>query len=117
MKPPKLTIRRMMLTVAVLAILFWVGLIVSRWAIYRNRFMVLRELSLVLRAESLSLETRLQAIPPANIAAKKQLESSIEDRRQATIKTEVLLDRYKKAMKRPWLSVEPDSSVEERYYP
>jgi hypothetical protein len=50
-------------------------------------------------------------------AYRKQLESTIEDRRRAMIRTEILFHRYQKAMTRPWVSVEPDSSVKEKYYP
>jgi hypothetical protein len=114
---PRLTIRRMMAVVAFLAILFWVGLVVSRWTEYRCRTMQLTEQRLVLTVESFYFDKRLQAIPPKNIAARKQFESSIAEHRQATIKTEILLARYRKAMRRPWLRVEPDSTVEEKYYP
>jgi hypothetical protein len=114
---PRLTIRRLMVTVALLAILLWVGLIVSRWSEYRRRTIQLREQRLVLTVESFIFDKRLQAIPPENIAARKQVESSIAEHRQAVIKTEILFDRYQKAMRRPWLRVEPDSTVEEKYYP
>jgi hypothetical protein len=117
MKPARLTIRRLMILVAILAILLWVGVIVSKWNGYRRRTMQLTEQRLVLTIERLRSITRLGTIPPENMLARKQLDSEIAENRQAMIKTEILLDRYQKAMKRPWLRVEPDSSVEEKYYP
>jgi type II secretory pathway pseudopilin PulG len=117
MNLPRPTIRRLMVAVAFLAILLWVVLTVSRWTEYRHRAMRLREQILVLEIERLMFDERLLTISLENIPARKQHESAIADNRQARIKAEILFDRYRKAMQHPWFRVEPDSTVEEKYYP
>lgn len=72
---------------------------------------------LTIRIERAGLEQLLESSPPENVPARKQVESSRADNRQKLIKASILLDRYQKAMKRPWLRVEPDSSVEEMNFP
>jgi hypothetical protein len=117
MNLPRLTIRRLMITVAFLAILFWIGLIVSRWNVYRHRVMQYNEQTVMLIIDRAAIEQQLVVIPPENAPARKQLESAKAYNRQMLIKASILLDRYQKAVKRPWLRVEPDSTVEGTYYP
>jgi hypothetical protein len=109
MRLTRFTVRRLMIVVAVLAIVLWLGTIVTRWVHYRNQSMIYSELVRAFEMERLVIQERLKAIPPDNPATRERLESVIADKRQEIIKSSILADRYRRAMQRPWYRVDPDA--------
>jgi hypothetical protein len=76
MKLTGLTIRRLMIAVAFLAILYWVGLIVCRWTEYHNRVVQYNEQTVMLIIDRAAIEQQLDVVPPGNAPARIQLESA-----------------------------------------
>ncbi len=109
MRLPRFTVLRLMVAVAVLAIILWLGTIGTRWVYYRNQSMIHRELVRAIEMERLVIQERLKAIPTDNRAARERLESVIETKRQEMIRSSILTDRYRRAMERPWYRVDPNA--------
>ena len=106
---PRFTVRRLMITVAMLAVLLWSGMTGTRWAEYRRLAMHHENLSRVLSGEIEAFRRVLRATPPEAVLARVQLDSAIMDRRRALDEELSQAERYRRVMQRPWLVVSPNS--------
>jgi hypothetical protein len=104
----RFTVRRMMVAVAVVAVLSWLGSVGVRRAECRRLVRTHEELCRALSAEIGVFRGQLRIGRSDDVLARVQLESAIMERRPALNKEIALTERYRRAMRRPWLPVEPD---------
>ena len=101
---PRLTIRRLMLAVAIVAALFWSVILVGRSVEYR-RLATRREMTCrLLRAEIDSLTGDVEAAKAAG-APTAMLETDISVRREALVEEERAATLYRERTWRPWKTV------------